>query len=299
MRVDFHVHSTASDGTAAPRQLAESAAAGGFAAIAITDHDNTDGVEEFLSAGRGLRDGGAATRFLVGVELSIDPGRGFDRFHLLGIGVDPGSARLKALLDGVLAGRNERNERMFENFRRIGIPEISPEPHGEVLARPHFASWLCSHGYAASVKDAFEKYLLPDSPRETRCYEDRFHPSQEESFAAVHAAGGLCVMAHPKFWRRSWKVSGPEYADAERALAALKEKGLDGLEAHYQANAPGENSNFERIADALGLLKTAGSDFHGAHKPTISLGMAVSERFIAPFLERLGPGGPCRIFKGQ
>lgn len=286
MRVDFHVHSTASDGTASPRELAESAAAGGFAAIAITDHDNTDGVDEFLSAGRAVSDGGSGTLFLVGVELSIDPGPGFDKFHLLGIGVDPGNGRLKALLDGVLAGRNERNERIFENFRRIGIPDISPEPHGEVLARPHFASWLCSHGYAASVKEAFEKYLLPDSPRETRCYEERFHPSQEEAFAAVHAAGGLCVMAHPKFWRRSWKATGPEYADAERGLAALKEKGLDGLEAHYQANGPGEDWNFERIADGLGLLKTAGSDFHGMHKPTISLGMEVSKRFIGPFLER-------------
>ena len=96
-------------------------------------------------------------------------------------------------------------------------------------------------------------------------------------------------MAHPKFWRRSWKVTGPEYADAERGLAALKEKGLDGLEAHYQANGPGEDWNFEWIADRLGLLKTAGSDFHGMHKPTISLGMEVSKRFIGPFLERFGP----------
>lgn len=288
MRVDFHVHSTASDGTQAPRQLAETAVAESFAAIAITDHDNADGAAEFMSAGLKARESGARTQFFTGVELSIEPGRGFDKFHLLGIGVDPENPRLKALLAGVLAGRNERNERIFKNFRRIGISDIAPEPHGEVLARPHFASWLVSHGYAGSIKDAFGKYLLPDSPPETRCYEERFHPSQDESFAAVHAAGGLCVMAHPKFWRREWKYSGPEYDDAERELAVLKEKGLDGLEAHYQANAPGENVTFERIATKLGLLKTAGSDFHGRNKPMIFLGMDVSDAFIAPFLERLG-----------
>ena len=70
----------------------------------------------------------------------------------------------------------------------------------------------------------------------------------------------------------------------------LKEKGLDGLEAHYQANAPGENHAFEMIATRLGLVKTAGSDFHGIHKPAISLGMEVSDAFIGPFLDRVSPG---------
>ena len=287
MRVDFHVHSPASDGTCPPSEIADMASQGGYAAIALTDHDNRDGIAEFLSAAPQLRK-------IAGVELSIEPGKGFDKFHLLALGVDPEDAGLKAFLRRILEGRNERNERIFENFRRIGIPDIAPEPHGEVLARPHFANWLCSHGYVTSIKEAFERYLLPDSPRETRCYEERYHPSQEEAFAVVHAAGGLCVMAHPKFWRRNWKVSGPEYADAERELAALKEKGLDGLEAHYQANTADENHAFEMIAVRLGLLKTAGSDFHGAHKPTISLGMDVSDAFIGPFLDRVPACGELR-----
>lgn len=287
MRVDLHVHSSASDGTLAPKALAEAGASGGFAIMAITDHDNTDGTAEFLSAGRSAADGGCRTRFIAGVEISIEPGIGFDRLHLLGLGIDPSNAELRGLLRRILVGRNERNGRIFENFRRIGIPDIAPEPHGEVLARPHFARWLFEHGYAPSVRVAFEKYMLEDSPPETRCYEPRFRPSQEDAFRAVHAAGGLCVMAHPKFWRRSWKNSRPEYDVAERELSALREKGLDGLEAHYQANAPGENTMFERIADRLGLLKTAGSDFHGTNKPSIGLGMEVSEVFIAPFVERV------------
>ena len=94
-------------------------------------------------------------------------------------------------------------------------------------------------------------------------------------------------MAHPKFWRRSWKVTGPEYADAERELATLKEKGLDGLEAHYQANTPEENMEFTRIASRVGLLKSAGSDFHGTNKKNIPLGMDVEESFIAPLLDAL------------
>ena len=293
MKVDFHVHSTASDGTVAPGDLARAADAHGYAALALTDHDNCDGIAEFVGAARGP----AAARRVAGVELSIEPGKGFDKFHLLALGIDPANDGLKAFLRRILDGRNARNARIIANFNRLGIPmqagtgdardDILLYAHGEVLARPHFARWLMVHGYAASIKAAFANYLLPDSPVETRCYEERYHPSQEEAFAVVHAAGGLCVMAHPKFWRTTWKYEGSDFPAAEKELRRLKEAGLDGLEARYQANSPCEDVNYTLIADRVGLLKTAGSDFHGANKPTIPLGMEVEEAFIAPFLEAL------------
>ena len=286
MRIDFHVHSTASDGTCAPSEIVASAGRGGYAAIALTDHDNCDGLEEFADAGRRL-----GVRTVAGIELSIDPGEGFDRFHLLGLGIDPGSEALRAFLRRVLEGRNERNARIVENFRRLGIDmgeDIASYAHGDVLARPHFARWLVDHGLAQSVTEAFDRYLLSDSPAETRCYAERFRPSQEEAFAAVRAAGGIAVMAHPRYWRREWKDVGCDFAAARRGLAALRERGLDGLESLYQANRPEEDVEFARMADALGLLKTAGSDFHGANKPSVRLGMTVSDAFAAPLFERLG-----------
>ena len=273
MLVDFHVHSTASDGTYSPSELAVKAK--GFSAIALTDHDNTDGLEDWTG--------------IAGVELSIEPGAGFDKFHLLGLGIDPKNEGLRTFLKCILEGRNGRNERILANFRRLGIEMVNVEAyaHGDVLARPHFARWLVDHGHAADIKDAFARYLLPDSPAETRCYEERWHPSQEDAFRVIHEAGGICVMAHPKYWRTNWKTTGPDYAAAERELTALKERGLDGVEALYQANTNEENIGFTRIATKLGYLKTAGSDFHGSNKPTILLGMEVSEDFIAPVLERL------------
>jgi len=299
MLVDFHVHSTASDGTFSPEEIAGKAK--GFAAIALTDHDNCDGVREFERCEKFER-----CLRVAGIELSIEPGTGFDKFHLLGLGIDPKNAGLKAYLKRVLEGRNARNERIIANFRRLGIEMVAQSQphglstsqlfnfstiysyaHGEVLARPHFARWLMAHGYAPDVKTAFERYLLPDSPKETRCYEERWHPPQEESFRVIHAAGGVCVMAHPKYWRRGWKDVGPDFAAAERELAALKEKGLDGVECLYQANTGEENVGFTRIAERIAFLKSAGSDFHGANKPQIPLGMEVSETFIVPLLERL------------
>lgn len=285
MKVDFHVHSTASDGTFAPAKLVAKAVRRRFAALALTDHDTCAGVRD---VGWNAADGGC--RLVAGIELSIDPGEGFDMFHLLGIGIDPEDAGLQGLQARILDGRNARNASILANFRRIGIEMdgIDAYAHGGVLARPHFARWLMKHRFAGSIKEAFEKYLLPDSPRETRCYEERWRPPQEEAFRVIHAAGGLCVMAHPKFWRRAWKTAGSDFAAAEQGLAALKEKGLDGVEALYQQNSPAEDVAYTQIATKLGYLKTAGSDFHGANKSSISLGMEVGEEFIAPVLERLG-----------
>lgn len=284
MLVDFHVHSTASDGSYRPDAIARMT--DGFAYAALTDHDTCDGAAAFLDE----PSGGGPCRRIAGIELSIDPGEGFDMFHLLGLGIDTEDLGLADFRRRILAAREERNAQIVDNFARLGIDlggDVREERKGKILARPHFAKWLVRHGFAESIRDAFAKYLLPDSPVETKCYVEGWHPSQEEAFAVVHGAGGLCVMAHPKFWRSEWKVSGCDFSVAEKNLAVAKEKGLDGLEAIYQANSPGENNVFTDIADRLGLLKSAGSDFHGSNKPTVTIGMEVEDGFIRPLVERM------------
>ena len=288
MKTDFHVHSSASDGTVAPAELAQRAQHRGFRAIALTDHDNCDGIAEFLSA----KEAGSPTALVPGIELSIEPGKGYDKFHLLGLGVDHNNEGLRKFLRRILEGRNARNARILENFARLGIEiaadDIATYAHGEVLARPHFAKWLVDHGYAGDITAAFGKYLLPDSPAETRAYEDRWHPAQEDAFNAIHAAGGICIMAHPKYWRREWRNAAPDCEVALKELLRLKEIGLDGIEALYEANFPREDVAWTMVAGRAGLLKSAGSDFHGANKPNIRLGMDVEPGFIEPLLERLG-----------
>ena len=288
MKVDFHVHSVFSDGTFTPEEIARMM--DGFAAGALTDHDNADGTAGFLAAASGFRP-------VCGIELSIEPGKGFDKFHLLGLGIDPASPALAPLLSKIVEGRNGRNRAIIANFRKIGIEipldGISAYANGDILARPHFARWLVDHGFASSVKGAFETYLTPFSPPATRCYEERWHPPQEDAFAAIHAAGGLCVMAHPKYWKKEWLAAGPDMKEAVREFSRLKECGLDGLEAVYQANTQAENVAFTLAADRTGLLKTAGSDFHGANKPGIQIGMDVDARFISPFLAALERQSAC------
>ena len=268
--IDLHVHSTASDGSVSPGELAERGR--DFALMAITDHDNMDGVAEFLSAPRGRG------RRVPGIELSVDPGEGYRVFHLLGLGLACGNEAMRAFLRRILDGRNARNARMLANFARLGIDipadEIAGYAHGEVLARPHFAKWLVAHGYAPDMKAAFATYLARTSPDATRCYETRYHPDPGEAIDLIHGAHGLAVMAHPRYWT-------DDPVALRNGLRRLKDRGLDGVEAIYQANLPGETVDHLRAAREVGLLITAGSDFHGSNKPTIPLGMQVeNEREI-------------------
>lgn len=282
--IDLHVHSTASDGTVSPSELAIRGS--DFSLMAITDHDNCDGVEEFLAAceGAGAQNDGKVR--LSGIELSVDPGEGYDKFHLLGIGIDPVDERLKRFLRRVLDGRNERNERILARFAEIGIviprDEIATYAHGEVLARPHFANWLVDHGYSPDVRTAFKDYLTPSSPPEKCCYITRYHPDPGEAMDVIHAAGGVAVMAHPRYWTKDPVL-------LQEGLARLKARGLDGVEAIYQANEIEETIGHLRAAKDVGLCVTAGSDFHGSNKPTIPLGMSVDDErgLVDRFLECL------------
>ena len=275
--IDLHVHSTASDGTFAPEELAEKGRE--FSVLALTDHDTLDGVGEFLSASARFSPG--AVR-LAGVEVSVEPGEGYGRFHMLGLGVEPDAAGLNELLDRVRAGRDERNERIFENLAALGMPvsrdEVAAYAKGEVVARPHFARVLVDKGFATDVKDAFERYLGAGRPANA----ERYRPDPQLAIDAIHAAHGVAVMAHPKFWT----------ADVDKlseGLAHWRDRGLDGVEAVYKANTFDETILHLRMAHDLGLAATAGSDFHGGNKPTISLGMDVGdeETFLAPFFAAL------------
>ena len=67
MAVDLHTHSTYSDGTDTPTALIEAAAAASLEAVALTDHDNLDGIAEARVAADA-----AGIELVPGVELSLD-----------------------------------------------------------------------------------------------------------------------------------------------------------------------------------------------------------------------------------
>ena len=275
--IDFHVHSTASDGTVPPEKLAEMGR--GLTAMALTDHDNCDGCARFLAECGRL---GVTGRRLAGIELNVEPGEGFGELHMLGLGIDPAAPCLAGFLDEIRAGRDERNAKMIAKLNGLGVPvsyeDVAKHANGKIVARPHFARVLVEKGFAENISDAFARYVDVGG----LAYVTRYRPAQARAIEAIHRAGGVAVMAHPRYW-----TSDPDALKV--GLSRLKDLGLDGVEAEYQANAPEETILHLRTAYALGLAVTAGSDFHGANKPTITLGMAVAdeEAFLAPFWNAL------------
>ena len=265
--IDLHVHSTFSDGSMTPEELVALAVKGGLSALALTDHDTTEGIETFLGAGeRARRDsasGDVRLTCIPGVEMSVAVERG--TMHVLGYFIDFGNAELEALLVRVRGGRNERNERILSKLCGLGLSlemsEVLEFAGDGVVGRPHFARALVAKGYVKSHPAAFEKYLAKGRP----AYVNRYRPSAEESIKAISNAGGVPAVSHP-----STLGLGPKALRA--LLEELSEAGLQGIEAYYSEHSYEVQRRYVDLADSLGLVATGGSDFHGDLNPAITLG---------------------------
>ena len=258
-RIDLHAHSTASDGTLSPAELARAAAEAGLDVVAITDHDTTAGWDAAVAAlppGLSLVRGAELSCRWHGVEPAVP-------LHLLAYLFDPAHPDLVAELERVRAAREVRGERIVRLLQADGIDiswtEIITAAGGGTVGRPHIAAALIRAGLVGSTTEAFapdwlgERYRLPKEDI------DVFR-----AVALVRAAGGVPVFAHPRATRRGRIV--PDELIVELAAA-----GLAGLEADHEDHSPAEAAHVRALAAELGLLVTGSSDFHGTHK-TVRLG---------------------------
>jgi predicted metal-dependent phosphoesterase TrpH len=213
--------------------------------LALTDHDSVDGVAPAVEAGRRL-----GVTVIPGLELSTDVPAG--ELHMLGYFIDPGRVGLREALRHQREGRTRRAARMVEQLRQVGVvislDDVRRQAAGGALGRPHVARVLVADGYAVSVDDAFNRYLVRGRPG----YVPRPRLSPTDAIALVHGAGGAAVLAHPY-----------SVADLAAVLAELRGAGLDGLEAYYAAYTPDQRATLAALADEGGLVATGGSDFHG------------------------------------
>ena len=257
---DLHLHSVFSDGTDTPEALAKLAADAGLSAAILTDHDTMDGVPRFLAAARAL-----GLRAMPGLEVSADvPHR---TVHLLCYGCDAGEPRFADALRRLREGRAARNEEIFRRLARLGRPvsgeEAAAEAGGAVVGRPHIAAALVRKGFAADKGDAFRRFLSRGAP----AYAERFRLTPEEAIDLARGAGGMAVLAHPA-------TTGYNTAELERFVSHLAEAGLEGLECLYTGHLPRQVEEYVGLARRLGLAVTGGTDYHGANKPNIRIGVA-------------------------
>ncbi len=280
MAVDLHVHSNASDGTESPSEVVRLAAAAGLTAVALTDHDTQEGVDEAREEAE--RQG---IELIPGVEIACEWDRG--GMHLVVLFLEPGVGPLQDRLDDLNASRRLRNQAIAERLNRLGVAvgfaEVLEEAGNGTVGRPHFASVMQKKGYVPDISTAFRDYLGGYAP----AYVPRRLLSASDAIGLARRSGAVPVLAHPHTLRLD-RTS--EYRAEYRRLAAF---GLTAVECFYGEYDPATRLELERAVRSFGLLPSGGSDFHGRYKPGLQVGkgrgdLVVPDRVLDDLREARG-----------
>jgi predicted metal-dependent phosphoesterase TrpH len=261
---DLQSHSIRSDGTLEPAAVVHRAAAEGVQLLALTDHDTVAGVGEALTAAQAC-----GIRLVPAAELSTVDGDHED-LHVLGYGIDHTDPTLLATLEGYRADREQRAERMAAALQDCGFalnrtPLDARAAAGLPIGRPHLARAAFDHPAnaarvaaegLATFSDLLVAYLIPGAP----AYRRRTRPTVAEAIAAIHAAGGVAVWAHP-----FWDLDAPQ--DVVATIERFARQRLDGVEAFYITHSREETLIAADACERLGLLTTGSADFHGPDHP--------------------------------
>jgi predicted metal-dependent phosphoesterase TrpH len=274
--VDLHTHSNASDGDLSPSSLIREAVKRGLSAIALTDHDTINGLDDARKTANEL-----GIRFIPGIEIGIKwkapsavygigPG---GEFHLLGLGINRPSPGFLTAIAELSCFREARNMEILEKMREIGIQadyeEIKALSGGYSVGRPHFASLLVNRKIVKNREQAFARYLGSGQP----LYVPKEGLEFERAAAIIAESGGIPVIAHPMSLYVAW-------GRLPDLIKELKSRGLKGIEAWHPTAKLRSCRRLEELGKSLGLYITAGSDFHGSVRPERKLGLTTAGRVI-------------------
>ncbi|MCA2415578.1 RNase RNM [Vibrio chemaguriensis] len=250
MRIDLHSHTTASDGRLEPKDLVERALSFDIEVLAITDHDTVDGL---ALAKQHVQDNNLPIKIINGIEIST-VWQNKD-IHIVGLNIDPENEQLSVLIEQQKQYRITRSELIAERLQkatREGVLEEVRQIAGDApVTRAHFAKWLVDNGYAKTMQMVFKKYLTRNNPG----YVPPNWCSMKDAVDAIHAAGGLAVLAHPGRYKLTAKW-------IKRLLAAFVEANGDAMEVAQPQQAQQERRNLADYAIQYKLLASQGSDFH-------------------------------------
>ncbi len=270
--VDLHTHTSKSDGSYTPTRLVDYAIEKGLLAVAITDHDSIEGLDEALSHAASLKAQGLPSVEVVpGIEFSTKYEK--QDVHIVGLYISYDSDAFRTALDGFVNSRVNRNIKMCQNLREAGI-DISYEklqamyPEA-VITRAHYAAYLLENGYVKSRQDAFAMYLGDH----TKYFVPREKVTPTQAIKLILTAGGIPILAHPPLYHM-----GKDRLDT--LVSSLKADGLMGIEAFYSTYTNQDVRDMMGLANRYDLLLSGGSDFHGANKAGLDLGCGYGNLFV-------------------
>ncbi len=259
MTCDLHVHSMFSDGTFTPEELITHAQKLGISAIALCDHNTTDGLERFIKAGEK-----SPVEAIPSIEISTEYND--TELHILALNIPKDNIPLFAdLMADTRKKKEENNLELVEKLRadgyNISYDKIKEENKSSYINRLHIAYALIDAGYMPTVAEAYDTLLKP--------YGKYYTPPKRldslDTIEFIAKSGAIPVWAHP-FLNMS-------YEETDAFLPLAKARGLVGMEALYSTYSPEEEKLAFDLCKKYGILPSGGSDFHAAAKPDIEMGI--------------------------
>lgn len=253
-KIDLHMHTTVSDGTSTPEEIVNEVREAGLDLFSVTDHDAVGACETVRSL---LTEGDPA--FIGGIEFSCKDELG--KYHILGYGYDPAASAMRTI---VKSGHDKRIEKLglrLEALKKEYGIGFSEEDIRRLFTyatpgKPHIARLMMQYGYAASIAEAFNRFLNHASIPSV-------YIRPEEAIGAILRSGGIPVLAHPSYGSGDEVIVGPEMEERLQRLMAF---GVQGVEAYYSGFSPKIEGDMLDLAEKYGLYVTAGSDYHGSNK---------------------------------
>lgn len=240
---DLHIHSYYSDGFLSPAQIVEYASKSGLSAIALTDHDTVDGLDEAIEAGKIFN-----IEVLSGIELSatID-----DRdIHILGYLFDHHDEKFRQQVELYKKERVNRAEKIVRKLNKfgvgIGMDQVMARAGKGAIGRPHIADAVVEAGFAKDTHAVFRDFLGYGGS----AYEDKYKISPEMAIKLIHDAGGVSFIAHPSLGMK------------QKYLYRIIGSGVTGIECTHPKHTPESSQYFQRIVQQHRLLECGGSDCH-------------------------------------
>jgi hypothetical protein len=270
LNADLHCHSTVSDGTLQPEELAVRAKGNGVQLWALTDHDEIGGQQRARDAALAV-----GLPYLTGAEISVTFAD--VTVHIVGLGFDADNASLAAGLAATRGGRRERALEMSDGLARIGIHgaydgALKYVGNPELISRTHFARFLVDSGVCGDTSEVFRKYLVEGKPG----FVPHRWATLRNAVTWIVDAGGLAVIAHPARYKFS---ANEEYA----LFSEFKALGGRGVEVVTGSHSAADATRYAETALEFDLLASRGSDFHSPHESHLDLGA------LPPLPDKLTP----------